>query len=655
MTDFPLAPFLRAFADSIAAALPGQWEPDALIRMMRLPDADHGDIALPCFELSKALKKAPPQIAQDVSAQITCPDLLEHIEAAGPYLNARFQTQALFAHTLPRAGAEKYGHSTVNAGKTAVLDFSSPNIAKPLAFHHIRSTVIGAALKRLHEATGYRAVGINYMGDWGKQFGLLATGFARHGDPERQGDAHHLVEVYVKANREADTAALKAKIQAPEDAQTWKAELERLRSAPAPEDKKDAKKQKKKRAGLEKKLCAARGLSKEQDPLENWDAFAHQLAQTKTEAEAALPEATARDQEARNFLKKMENGDPEALKIWKAFRDTSIEEFETVYRRMGIEFTHLEGESTYTSRLNEVVEQVQKQPGTEISEGAEIVRLQMDPGEPPAMLKTKDGTTLYLTRDIAAAQDRFARFEFDRSLYVVARDQSLHFKQLFRTLDAMGLPWHTKCHHIPFGRVHGMSTRRGNVVFLDEVLDEATKKAREICEASTKVDRARLDETAEAIGVGAIVFGDLVNPRETDYTFSWESALDFQGHTASYVQFSHARAHSILKKASASPTPDGAERLQMKEERALALAIARFPNVVRDAVEKNEPSFVARHLLEVAQKTASYLTAGNRDRTLRVICDDAETQRARLGLIAAVKNTLAEGLRLLGVQAPDAM
>jgi arginyl-tRNA synthetase len=220
----------------------------------------------------------------------------------------------------------------------------------------------------------------------------------------------------------------------------------------------------------------------------------------------------------------------------------------------------------------------------------------------------------------------------------------------------MGLPWADRIRHIAFGRVHGMATRRGNVVFLDEVLDEAVSKAREICEASDKIDRAHLEETIEAIGVGAVVFGDLKNLRTSDYSFRLEDAVNFDGHTGPYVQFTHARASSILRKSEGVPPTADLSRLVLEEERAVMLELARYPEAVERAVEEFEPSVVTRNLLDLSQAVSTYLSAGNKDRSKRVLVeDDANLRAARLHLIDAIRNTLARGLAILGVAAPEAM
>lgn len=653
----PLAGFRHALASAVAEriGLSAEWT-EKLEAQIRRPDAGRGDLALPCFALAHARGQKPPDAAQSVAAALREDPQWASVEPVGPYVNVTYATTWLAEAVVPAARARGYGTSDAGAGRTVVIDFSSPNIAKPLAFHHIRSAVIGAAISNLHRAQGWKVVGINYLGDWGKQFGLLATGFARHGDPARRADAKHLVEVYVKANREADVAGVRAAIEAPDHAraitEALRAAREARRTAPDAKTKKKAEKSAK---SLEKKLRSQRPLEPG-DPLEGAEGWIRSLEHSAAAAKARLADVEAKDGEARAFLRRMESKDPEALATWQAFRRTSIEEFERTYALMGVEFTALEGESTYQDVLEQTVARVREKPGTRIDDGAEVVDMLSEKGEPPAIVKTRDGTTLYLTRDIAAARDRFERFRFDRSLYVVAADQSLHFRQLFRVLAAMGFSWADRCQHVPFGRVHGMSTRRGNLVFLDEVLDEAVAKARAIGEASNRIKTEYLDDVATAVGVGAVMFGDLRNLRTSDYAFDWEEILNFSGHTGPYVQFSHARACSILERAGGAPKTADLSRLALPEERAVIVALGRYPDAVEEACDAFEPSVVSRTLIEVAQTTASWLTAGTKDRAKRVITeDDADLRNARLALIDAVRNVLAHGLSLLGCQAPEAM
>jgi arginyl-tRNA synthetase len=622
----PLARFRSALASAVVENLGlGSDQVEALERQIRVPEPGRGDLALPVHSFAKQLNKNPEDVARQVADGLGKSGAWAKVEAVKAFVNVTFKTEVLAEAVVPAAREKNYGGSAAGNNKTVVVDFSSPNIAKPLAFHHIRSTVIGAALSRIHAACGWNVVGINYLGDWGKQFGLLAMGFRRYGDPARRADPKHLIEVYVRANREADVASKKEAIAKP---QLFRTLTEHLAKA----DEKAAK-------GLQKKLA-------ELGPIEQLEAAAKQ-------AEAELPLAEERDREARLFFKKIEDEDPEALGEWREFRETSIREFERVYKRMGVTFTAIEGESFYTDILEETVQKVREKPGTSISDGAEIVNVDT---KPPVILKTRDGTTLYVTRDIAAAIDRYQRFEFERSLYVVAADQSLHFQQLFKTLQAMGHEWAKKTQHVAFGRVLGMSTRRGEVIFLDDVLDRGVEEARKICEASDRIDHAHLDETVEAIGIGAIVFGDLKNLRGGDYTFSWEQIVSFDGETGPYVQYSHARACSIIKKGGGVPESVNLGLLTLDEERAVLNALAAYPDAVQRACDTFEPSAITRALLELAALTAQYFTAGNRDRDKRILHDEnAALRGARLHLVDAIRNTLQHGLTLLGVKAPEAM
>lgn len=651
----PLSDFREALA-SCALQSQGLSEealPD-IARQIRRPERGRGDLALPCFPLARAAGKNPAAVAEAVATAAKSRPEFVRVEATGPYVNVDLCPAALARAVLAVGQQQDFGRSQRGAGKTVVVEFSSPNIAKPLGFHHIRSTVIGAALARLYAADGWKVEAINYLGDWGKQFGLLATGFERHGDPARLEDAAHLVEVYVKANAEADVARRQATIARPQEAQALLSALKAQRDAAASsDDEKSRRKAEKSQKSLEKKL---RALGTDADPIADPEAFLRALDEQAETARAELPRATELDQAARQFLARMEAGDDEALGIWTRFRAASIADFERVYDRMGIRFDHLEGESTYRHELEATIEAVRKQPGTRIDDGAELIDMPRPDQAPPALLKTRDGTTLYLTRDIAAARDRFGRFAFARALYVVAADQSLHFTQLFGALAAMGHDWSDRLQHVEFGRIHGMSTRKGQIVFLHQVLDDAVAKAKAACAESDKIDQARLDETAEAIGIGAIVFGDLRNLRASDYTFRWEEVLDFNGHTGPYVQFSHARVSSILRKAPRAPDPAQAAVLDLPEETALLLALAEYPEAVREAVDRDEPSVLTRALIEVAARTASYLSAGNQDKTKRVILEgDDPRMAARLALVDVVRNVLSDGLTLLGVRAPDAM
>jgi arginyl-tRNA synthetase len=561
-----------AFVEAIARAL--GTPPADIDAAVKPAEPQHGDLSFPTFPLTKALRKAPPAIAADLASKVQVPGM--KVGAAGPYLNARFELQPFTSEVIDaaRATGEAYGASDAGARKTVVIDYSSPNIAKPIGFHHIRSTMIGHALANLYRSQGWRVEGVNYLGDWGKQFGLVAVGFQEYGDPARRGEMAHLVEVYVKANARA-------------------------------------------------------------------------------EAEPAF------DERARSFFKRMEEGDPEALRLWQEFREVSLRDFRSVYASLGVEFEHYEGESRYQGRMDKVIEEIARKPGVKESEGALIVDIPYGENEPPVLLRKNDGSTLYATRDLAAAIDRYERFHFDRALYVVATDQSLHFRQFFRVLQAMGKEWADRLVHVNFGRVGGMSTRKGQIVLLTDVLDEATSRALEKVQENMKAGRIHTTDPnglAEQVGIGAIVFGDLKNRRATDYEFDWEDVLNFEGHSGPYLQYAHARACNILKRGGVAPAAYDGALLSLPEEQALVRQVARLPSVIADAVEQNEPSHVSRYLLDLAAAFSRWYTLGNQERDKRVLVEGNESVRAaRVALTDSVRIALASGLSLLGIATPENM
>jgi arginyl-tRNA synthetase len=309
--------------------------------------------------------------------------------------------------------------------------------------------------------------------------------------------------------------------------------------------------------------------------------------------------------------------------------------------------------------MDAVVEELTRTVGVKESQGALIVDLPYAENEPPILLKKADGSTLYITRDLAAANDRFERFQFDKSLYVVAKDQELHFKQLFRVLERMGKGWAARCSHVYFGRVHGMSTRKGTVVLLNDVLDEAKARALEKVQENQKAGRIQTadpEALAEQIGLGAVVFGDLKNRRVSDYTFDWDEVLNFDGHTGPYLQYAHARACNVIKKGGGLPASYDASLLSLPEEQALIREVARLPVAISDAITHDEPSLVARLMLDVAAAFSRWYTLGNQERDKRVLVEGNDAvKNARLALTDAVRSTLASGLALLGVPTPENM
>lgn len=536
------------------------------------PKPELGDYAFPCFQLAKVLRRAPAAIAADLAAQVQEHPAIRSVEVVNAYVNffldPAYAAEAVIGEVLARG--EAVGSSAEGAGKTVVIDYSSPNIAKPFHVGHLRSTIIGHSLGRIFESLGYRVVRLNHLGDWGTQFGKLIVAYRRWGDPQKiaREPISELLSLYVRFHEEA-----------------------------------------------------------EKDP--------------------------SLEDEARAAFKRLEEGGEEERSLWQEFRRLSLEEFEEHYRRLGVTFDSYAGESAYNERMEQVVDELERLGLLTESEGARVVELE---GLPPCLIKKKDGATLYATRDLAAAIHRFETYQFDHLFYVVGAPQQLHFQQVFGVLRRMGREWVGRCEHIAFGHIRfadgQLSTRRGNVVFLKDVLDEAVRRVRAIVEERNPGLEGK-DRVAEEVGIGAVLFNDLSHNRIKDITFDWETALNFDGDTGPYVQYTHARAASLLRRAEQELgiatdrlVPKGEELVEPETFR-LVKALAEFPEAVRRAAEAREPSEVARYLLALCREFNSFYHAH------RIVQSDAAA--SRLALAKAVKYVVARGLFLLGIAAPDAM
>ncbi len=562
--------FKQALSEAVAEA--AGMSPDEVFPLFEVPPKRSlGDLAFPCFSLARRMRKAPPAIASDLEGKVDLPDFVERVVSAGPYLNFRIAPEALCRTVLGevRARGEAFGNSSVGGDRVVVVDYSSPNISKHLAFHHIRSTMIGQSLVRLHRASGWKTVGINHLGDWGTTFGklMVAVSSWTEGDFLGRATLKDLNDLYVRFHREAQTDA-----------------------------------------GLEDR--------------------------------------------ARAWFKRLEEGDAEATRMWKAFREISLEAFDRVYGKLGVSFDHVIGESFFLDRLDETVERVASAGLLEESEGAQVVPLEAE-GLPPGLLRKKDGATLYLTRDLAAAIYRRERFGFDRALYVTDAGQSLHFKQLFAVLRRLGFDAADDMHHVPFGVLlmggQKGGSRRGEVVLLERVLDEAAERTLAMIEEKNP-DLPRKEEVARAVGVGAVVFNDLKNKRIKDVRFRWEEVLNLEGDSGPYVQYAFVRACGIFRKHGGPPPAEAdLSRLEEEEELELVQRIGRFPETVRRACETFEPSVVAQHLLDLS---AAFHRFHHKH---RVLSDDAALTDARLMLVDGARTTLRRGLDLLGIEAVEEM
>lgn len=541
------------------------------------PTPDMGDYAFPCFSLAKVLRKAPPMIANDLKSKLDQEALpwIDRIEVKGAYLNFFLAPEALAEEMLLAVWKEgaKYGSTTQGEGQSIVVEYSSTNIAKPFHIGHIRSTVQGDVLASLYEFLGYDTVRINYLGDYGTQFGMLINAYRLWGSKEKieANPIQELLELYVRYNKEAK------------------------------------------------------------------------------EDEALM------DQARDSFLA-LENDEPEAVEIWSWFKEISLKEFNRVYDMLNIRFDSYDGESYHSQFIPAVMEELEEKKLLKVDDGATIIDLGED--MPPAMVLKSNGSSTYLTRDIATALNRKRIYDFKENLYVVGTQQNLHFQQLRAVLKRMGYDWYESVEHVPFGMVSvadgALSTREGNVIFLEDVLNGAIEKTRKIME-DRNADIEDIDKIAKQVGIGAIKFQELYNNRIKDYVFDWDQILNFDGETGPYVQYSRARANRVVERAKTElaievTTDVDFKLLKLEEERQLARVLYDFPSVVQAAVAKKEPSMVTRHTVEIAKAFNKFY---NRAPILNA--EDEDLTKVRLLMTWATSSVIVTALDLLGIEAPERM
>ncbi|MBE6041021.1 MAG: arginine--tRNA ligase [Clostridiales bacterium] len=549
--------------------------------MIEIPaDEKMGDYAFPCFRLAKALRKAPQMIAADIAGRVAGNDAFAKVENVNAYVNF-FINRSYFAgqvvDEINREGAA-YGRSDAGKGRTVIVEYSSPNIAKPFHIGHIRSTVIGNAIYKLYDAVGFDVVRINHLGDYGTQIGKMIVAYRKWGSEEELASdpIKSLLGYYTKFHVEA-----------------------------------------------------------EKDP--------------------------SLDDEARATFARLEAGEPAEVELWKKFRELSLAEFNRVYDMLDISFDSYAGESFYSDKMPRFIQELKDKGLLIKSEGAQIVDLE-EYGMSPAMITKSDGSSLYVTRDIAAAVYRKEHYDFYKCIYVVASQQNLHFKQWKKILELMGYEWQKDCIHVPFGLVSladgddikMMSTREGRVVFLEDVLNTAVQKTAELMrEKNTQgVD---IDKVSSEVGIGAVIFQELSNNRIKDYVFSWDKVLNFDGETGPYVQYTHARASSVLRNASDAELAairDGKydpSYLGSDSANTLVKLLYRVPEVVLEAADKYEPSIVTRHLVDIAQSFNKFYHDEH------ILVENSEERLAKLALVLASRTVIANCLALLGIKAPERM
>ena len=538
--------------------------------------SDMGDYSLPCFKLAKELKKAPKLIATEIKDKLNLSsDIVEKVDVVNGYLNfyvnSQTQTKSLFEEIENKK--EKYGSSNMGENKTIVIDYSSPNIAKPFHIGHLRPTVIGGALYKIYKFLGYNVVGVNHLGDYGTQFGKLIEGYKRWGNEYdiEKNPIDELTKIYVRINN----------------------------------------------------LCK--------------------------EDESVL-------EECRNNFKKLEEKDPYCVELWQKFRDLSLKEFQKVYDLLGVQFDSWNGEAFYSDKMQEVIDKLESTGKLVESEGAKVINLDYL-NMPPCIIEKTNGSTTYATRDLAAILYRARTYDFSKAIYVTSYEQILHFKQIFEVAKLLGLDkkYTDNLIHVTFGMVMlktgKMSTREGNVIKLEELLNEAISRSKAIIKEKNP-NLENKDEVAKKVGIGAVIFNDLYNSRIKDEIFDWDIMLNFNGETGPYLQYTYVRTKSILDKVNnVIPMAKDVDVSILKDSASnnLIKKMYMFKDEIKQAAEKNEPYIISRYLIEISKLFSSFYNDN------KIICDDIRVQNARIYLTYCTNTILKAGSNLLGIQMPDKM
>lgn len=538
------------------------------------PQSDMGDFAFPCFKLAKTLRKSPVQIADEIKEKISEDEYIEKIETKSGYLNFYINNTKLVEEVLKEINNHEndFGKSNEGTGKTVLIDYSSPNIAKPFHIGHLRTTLIGSALYKIYKYLGYNTIGINHLGDYGTQFGKMIEAYKMWGSEyDLSEDAiNKMVDMYVRINN----------------------------------------------------LCK--------------------------EDEAVL-------ERCRENFKLLEEGDKYCTELWEHFKELSLKEFDKIYDILGVKFDSLNGEAFYSDKTDEVVE-ILKEKGKLIeSEGAEIVDLTDEGIETPCIIKKANGSTIYATRDLAAILYRARTYDFDKCLYVVAYEQNLHFKQIFAVAKYLVDEKYVKgLKHVSYGMVQlptgKMSTRLGNVVKIEDLITETIEKAKEII-TTKNPELENKDEVAKKVGIAAIIFNTLSTTNNKDQIFDWNTALNFQGETGPYIQYTYVRTKSVIEKAGGVPQVSTVDSKLLQDEYSIKLLklIYDFEDVLVQVTDKNEPSILSRYLIDVAKAYSNFYNEN------KIINEDKELQDARVYLTYSVGKILSIGAGLLGIEMPERM
>ena len=534
----------------------------------------NGDYAFPCFRLAKELKQSPINIANNIKDNIIVDkNIIAKIDVVNGFLNFYIAKSCLAKETIMKFDSQKedYGKSEIGKGKTVIVEYSSPNIAKPFHIGHLKTTIIGNSLYKLYKFLGFKTIGINHLGDYGTQFAKLIEGYKRWGEEyDFSTDAiDKLADIYKRINA----------------------------------------------------LC-----EEDENVLE----------------------------ECRATFKKLEDGDKYCTDLWNKFKDLSIEEFNKIYDLLGIKFDSIKGEAFYSDKMQEVIDLLEKSGKLIESQGAKVVDLENQGINTPCIIQKANGSSIYATRDLAAILYRARTYDFDKCLYVVGEEQSLHFKQVFAVAKYLGLDekYTSGLEHVSYGMIRlpegKMSSRKGNFVKVKDLIDEAISKSKEIIKDR---DIENKDLIAKQVGVGAVIFEDLAESRTKNQVFDLKEALNFNGETGPYIQYMTVRTKSVLEKAGYLPIADELNFEKITDDSSIKLLklIDNFGNILLDAMQKNEPSIISRYLIDVSETFSTFYNNN------KILCDDKEAQDARLYITYMTKVVLTNGLGLLGIEVPEKM
>lgn len=543
------------------------------------PNSEMGEYAFPCFRLAKDLKKSPQIIAADLKLLIDeelNKEILSEVKIVGGYLNFYIDKLTFVKNLLETVECEKdkFGATNIGNGKNVIIEYSSPNIAKPFHIGHLRSTVIGGALYKLYNFVGYNSVGINYLGDWGLQFGKVMAGLElwKNEYDFSKDEIGTILKVYVRYSKE----------------------------------------------------------------------------------EKENPELT---ELARKMFKRLEDGEPEIVEEWEHIRKVSLENYEKTYKLLNAKFDSYNGEAYYNDKMQSVISELNNAELLKDSEGAKVVFLD-EYNMPPCIIVTSAGTTIYATRDLAALKDRIETYDFAKAIYVVGSEQELHFRQVFKTLELAGdryKEYVKNCIHVPFGLVvdkngEKIGSRKGNSVTLEGILNESIEKVKKIIDEKNAALEDR-DDIARKVGVGAIIFNDLSNSRIKNEIFDWDMLLNFNGETGPYVQYIYVRTKSILDKAGYIPRFEEVDFNLLTDNSSIEIfkLLYNLRQVILNAVEKNEPSILARFLIDLSQCFSNFYNEN------RIIGEEKNVENSRLYLTKIVGDTLKNCMGLLGIEMPNRM